>query len=89
MTRQLYFGLNELEGDLYIAISTDPVALNDDYSGEEWRLIEGLEEHEIYESIDGIFQAQVDSYNCEEIIELLEDLGFKYSKDLNDEIIEE
>lgn len=87
--RQLYFGINELEGDIYIAISVNPSALNDDYTGEEWRLIEGLEEHEIYESIDGIFQAQADSYNCEETIELLEDLGFKYSKDLNDEIIEE
>lgn len=86
--RKLYFGINEIEGDIFIAISTSSIILNDDYSNEELDKIEQLEDHEIYECMDGIYQAPPNEYSCDEIKDILLQEGYIYSNDLDDCIME-
>lgn len=85
--RQLYFGINEIEGDIFIAISTESRLLNDLFTSDEWDKIDGLMDYEIYESIDSIYQAPSDYYTCDEVTAILEKEGFEHSSILDDLII--
>lgn len=86
--RKIYFGITQLDGDTFISISLKAEFIKNDFNDEDLSRLEDLEEHEIYESMEGIYQAPPGEYSYDEIIELLTKEDFIHSIELDDLLLE-
>lgn len=87
--QQIYFGITELYEDIFLCVSLDDTSINIDFNREQILKLEELDKYEIYESLDGIYQAPPGEYSYYEIIETLEEIGLKHSIQLDNLLLED
>ena len=87
--RKIYFGVTQLDGDTFISMSLSTESIDNYFNDEDLSRLEDLEEHEIYESMEGVYQAPPGEYSYDEIIELLIEEGFIHATELDDLILED
>lgn len=86
--QQIYFGITELYEDIFLCVSLDDTSINIDFNREQILKLEELDKYEIYESLDGIYQAPPNEYIYNDIKEILESEGFEHSHHLDDILLE-
>ena len=87
--RKIYFGVTQLDGDTFISMSLSTESIDNYFNDEDLSKLEDLEEHEIYESMEGVYQAPPGEYSYDEIIGLLVEEGFIHATELDDLILED
>ena len=87
--RKIYFGVTQLDGDTFISMSLSTESIDNYFNDEDLSRLEDLEEHEIYESMEGVYQAPPGEYSYDEIIRLLVEEGFIHATELDDLILED
>lgn len=87
MQKNIYFGITELEGDLFLLFSLDNETDNHDFDKEDLNRLFELEEKEIYLAIDNIFQAP-EECTYEYLLDLLNN-DFTHSKELDNLLLKE
>lgn len=87
--RKIYFGVTQLDGDTFISMSLSTESIDNYFNDEDLSRLEDLEEHEIYESMEGVYQAPPGEYSYDEIIGLLVEEGFIHATELDDLILED
>ena len=81
---RIYYGITELEGDLFITVSSNKKIKEDNFNDKECEALKILEDYEIYESIENVYQAPPEEYTYDSIINLLNSLDFNHSEKLDD-----
>lgn len=87
--RKIYFGVTQLDGDTFISMSLSTESIDNYFNDEDLSRLEDLEEHEIYESMEGVYQAPPGEYSYDEIIKLLVEEGFIHATELDDLLLED
>ena len=87
--RKIYFGVTQLDGDTFISMSLSTESIDNYFNDEDLSRLEDLEEHEIYESMEGVYQAPPGEYSYDKIIELLVEEGFIHATELDDLLLED